>query len=174
MAYWTVAQTESQRESVAAKFLKERGYETYLPLIANTKENILRRRDSVVPLFPTYIFIRIENRWYSARWTPAVLRLLMVDERPAMVADKEVEKIRKSEGRDGLVKLPKPPKQGHQKGDPVEFYGASPFAGKLGIHDGMSGTERTQVLLNLMGRAVRVSAPNSEIRPVGTKSDSCA
>jgi transcriptional antiterminator RfaH len=161
MAYWAVAQTESQRENVAANFLKQNSYETYLPkVIAKAGA-----RERVVPLFPTYIFVRIEEHWWSIRWTIGVLRVLMSDDRPAVIGDKLVCGIQKREGDNGLVKLPKPPSIA--RGDQVEVHEGS-FAGWLGVYDGMNGHDRVRVLLTLMGRQVAVSMRTSGIRPLET------
>lgn len=145
--FWSVVQTESQRENTAADFLQRDRFETYAPrcIIKQTG----RRR--IAPLFPTYIFVRIVDRWYSIRWTVGVLRLLMSDEQPARVPDGVVEKIQKREGEDGLIRLPKA--RGLQRGDLVRVIHGS-FAGQLAIYDGMSGVDRTRVLLDLMGRKV--------------------
>jgi transcription antitermination factor NusG len=167
MAYWAVAQTESQRESVAANFLSQREYETYLPKIV-AKTGV---RERVVPLFPAYIFVRIVDRWYTARWSPGVLRVLMADERPAVISDKTICAIQKREGENGLVKLPKPP--GMQRGERVMIRDGS-FAGRIGVYDGMIAHDRVRVLLTLMGRSVPVSVRAPDIGPAETKSSPCA
>lgn len=160
MAYWAVAQTESQREHVAANFLKQENYETYLPKIS-VKQGA---RERTVPLFPTYIFVRIEERWYSVRWTIGVLRVLMADDRPAMISDRVVCAIQRREGENGLVKLPKAP--GLKQGDRVVIRGNNSFAGWVGVFDGMASTDRVRVLLNLMGRSVPISVASADIRPL--------
>lgn len=164
MSYWSVAQTESQREGVAANFLKQNSYEIYLPrVVAKTGA-----RERVVPLFPTYLFVRIEQHWWSIKRTIGVLRVLMADDRPAVIDDKIVRAIQRREGDNGLVRLPKPP--GIRRGQSVVIRGSGSFAGRVGLFDGMQGTDRVRVLLNLMGRSVPVSLPTTEIAPYETVS----
>lgn len=167
MAYWSVAQTESQREGVAANFLKQDLYETYLPKIATKAGS----RERVVPLFPGYIFVLIEERWWSIKHTFGVLRVLMADERPANIDDKVVSAIRKREGDNGLVKLPKAP--GIQRGQAVTIRTGS-FAGRVGVYDGMLGSDRARVLLSLLGRSVPVSLRVIDMQADETKSMTCA
>lgn len=157
MAYWSVAQTESQREGVAANFLKQGEFETYLPKIVTKNGS----RERVVPLFPTYIFVRVIDRWWSIRWSIGVLRVLMADEHPAIVDDKIVRAIQKREGENGLVKLPKPPRL--IRGQPIHITSGS-FVGRVGVYDGMIGTDRVRVLLNLLGRSVPVSLRTADIQ----------
>lgn len=167
MSHWAVAQTESQREGVAANFLGKNSYETYLPKISTKAGS----RERVVPLFPTYIFVQIEDRWWSIQRTIGVLRVLMWGDRPAVISDKTIVAIQKREGTNGLVKLPKVP--GLARGDGVMIHGGSSFAGRIGVYDGMAGTDRSRVLLNLLGRSVPVSVCTSQVRPLETKSATC-
>lgn len=164
MSYWSVAQTESQREHVAANFLKQNAYETYLPRVV-AKTSV---RERVVPLFPTYLFVRIEQHWWSIKRTIGVLRVLMADDRPAVIDDKIVRAIQRREGDNGLVKLPKPP--GIVHGQSVVIGGTGSFAGRVGLFDGMQGPDRVRVLLNLMGRSVPVSLAAVEIAAYETVS----
>lgn len=165
MSYWAVAQTESQREHVAANFLRQNAYETYLPRIAAKTG----ARERVVPLFPTYLFVRIEERWWSIRWTIGVLRVLMSDEHPAVISDKTIRAIQRREGENGLVKLPKPPGI-FKQGDPVVIRGDNSFSGLVGVFDGMAAHDRVRVLLVLMGRQVPISVRTVDIRPIETVS----
>jgi transcription antitermination factor NusG len=156
--YWAVAQTESQREHVAAKFLAQENYETYLPRIA-----VKGARERVVPLFPAYLFVRIVDRWWSIRWTVGILRVLMSDEQPAAISDKTIAAIQKREGENGLVKLPKPP--GLKRGQSVRVVSGS-FADRVGIYDGTTSGDRVRILLELLGRAVPVLISPAGVRPL--------
>ena len=156
MAYWSVAQTESQRENVAAGFLRTEGFEVYLPRI----EVKTTGRARVVPLFPGYVFVAIVDRWWSVRWTPGVLRLLMVDEAPARIDGKVMSAIRRREDGAGLVQLPKP--RGLTRGDRVRITRGS-FEQKVGVWEGMSGGDRSRVLIELLGRSVPVSIANGDL-----------
>lgn len=150
---WSVVQTESQRESVAAEFLKQAEFEIYLPRVA-------LKGDRAAPLFPSYLFVQIIDRWYAVRWTVGVLRLLMNDDRPAAVPDKIVLAIQRREGRDGLIRLPR--LRGTQRGDPMRVVHGS-FAGQLALFDGMNGPDRVRVLIEALGRKVPVSLARGDV-----------
>jgi transcriptional antiterminator RfaH len=158
---WSVVQTESQRETVAAKFLKQGGFESYLPRIAVKTNRGVRER--IVPLFPAYLFVNIIDRWYPIRWTFGVLRILMVDGAPAQISDKVMTAIRKREGENGLIRLPQAP--GLRRGQQVRIVRGS-FEDRLAIYDGMSGPDRVRILIELLGRAVPVSVALRDIAPV--------
>lgn len=156
MPYWTVAQIESQREKTAADFLRQSGFATYLPRLKLKRSGQPAR---TVPLFPGYLFVQIVERWYPARWSVHVIRLLMVGDRPAQLADSVIAAIQRREGRDGFVKIPK---HGLQLGQSVHVVKGS-FAGHLAVFDGMAGQDRSRILLELLGRKVVAVLPSQDI-----------
>jgi transcriptional antiterminator RfaH len=156
MSYWTVAQTEPNREAVAARNLAQAGYAIYLPRIKTDTR--------IAPLFPTYAFVRIVDHWYSAMGTIGVVRLLLDADRPARVRDDIVAAIVAQE-RGGLVKLPAA-KPRLKPGDPVRVIRGN-FLDHLGIYEGMSGKDRERILLELLGRKVRIDVPRNAIEPLG-------
>lgn len=143
MSYWAIAQTHAQRENAAADHLKRQGFVIYLPCI-----EVKKRR---APLFPGYLFVRINSVWYPILSTIGVMRLLRNGEQePSKLADHIVRKIREREVR-GIVKLPKRLQPGMQ----VRILRGT-FKDFIGIYDGMSGKERERVLLELLGRKVPI------------------
>ena len=154
MAYWSVCQTETRREGTAARFLADQGFATYLPKI-----RLAHKR--VVPLFPSYVFVRIVDRWWSVNQTIGVIQLLTAGDQPAQVRDAIVETIKAKE-RGGIVRLP-PPK-GLHLGQQVRVLRGS-FEGHIGLYAGMSGKDRERVLLDLLGRKVPVDFHKLDIAP---------
>jgi transcriptional antiterminator RfaH len=152
MSYWTVAQTETTRESVAVHFLGQQGFETYLPKI--------RSHRRIVPLFPSYVFIRIETHWYAIGKTIGVIGVLTSGDQPARLKDEIIKQIKNKE-RNGVVKLPEPRRL--IPGDKIRIVKGS-FAGQFAIYQGMSAHERTKVLLDLLGRKVVVEINQSDLQ----------
>jgi transcription antitermination factor NusG len=152
MSFWSVVQTQAQREHIAAKFLKQAAFETYLPKIVTMRG----AREKVTPLFPGYLFVEIiDDRFWEVRWTTGVIRVLMLDDRPAKVSPMLMNAIRKREGDDGLVRLPKPTTRELQCGDNVRILRGS-FEHRFGIYQGQSSVQRSRILLTLLGRQVPV------------------
>jgi transcription antitermination factor NusG len=61
------------------------------------------------------------------------------------------------------VKLPKPPTL--QEGQQVRVL-TGMFAGKTAIYQGMSGSQRERVLLDLLGQSVAVTMPIGSVEPI--------
>jgi transcription antitermination factor NusG len=155
MAFWSVAQTEPQREAVAVHFLGEQGFDTYLPVI--------KAQRRLLPLFPSYVFVQIESAWWAITRTIGVLRVLTNGDHPAELRDDVIAKIRAQE-KNGIVKLPTP-RPRFVIGDKVSVIAGS-FLGQIGIYDGMAGKARERVLLDLLGRQVRVELAKNAIEPI--------
>jgi transcriptional antiterminator RfaH len=152
---WAVVQTESQREHTVRLLLMRSRFETYLPQI--------KHRGRIASLFPSYLFVRIVERWYPVMWTPGVVRLLMCGDQPARLPEEVLMNIRKRE-HNGIVKLPNVSQQ-LRKGQEVRIVRGS-FEGHVGLYDGMLGKDRERVLLDLLGQAVPVELPGKDIAPL--------
>jgi transcriptional antiterminator RfaH len=150
VTYWAIVQTEPQREHLARMGLMRLRLETYMPRI--------RIRNRIAPLFPTYVFCRLGERFYPVLWTQGVRQLLMADTKPARLPDEVISELKKRQDRDGLVRLPKPAAQGKTPGSTVRVT-RGPFAGTLGVFEGMSAHERERILLAFLGRQVAVELP---------------
>jgi transcriptional antiterminator RfaH len=148
--YWAIAQTENQRETIAAYFLARANFETYLPRI-RIKRGVKSR---IVPLFPSYILVRILDRWHAVENTIGVTRLITSGSGPARLRDEIVDQIRGRE-TNGLVKLPSAAKTAFRRGQPVAISRGS-FRGHVALFDGMSAHDRVNVLLDLLGRRVKI------------------
>jgi transcriptional antiterminator RfaH len=154
MSFWAVAQIERRMQtpckgrpnSLLEYILQRAGYETYLPRLQLRRHGVTRN----IPLFPSYIFVRVVDRWYPITSSPGVIRLLMNGDRPAALIDSALDLIRGKE-RGGFVRLPR----GTAKGDQVRVLGGQ-FVGHIGLYDGQTSHERERVLLELLGRSVRV------------------
>ena len=162
MAYWAVAHIESQREKTAADFLEAKGFESYLPRLREKRAG----KERITPLFPGYLFVQIVEQWWAVRWSVGVLAVLMAGDQPYRLADGVVMNIQRREDRDGFVKIPK---TGLQIGQNIRVVKGS-FAGQLGIFNGMTGHQRSRILLELLGRKTTVELPSRDIVAMETSS----
>jgi transcription antitermination factor NusG len=151
LSFWAVAQTKPQHEHIARIWLMRSGFETYAPRIKYRSGRIMR-------LFPTYIFVRVIDRWYPILWSPGVLRLLMSGEQPARLPELEVLRIRRREVN-GFVKLPR---KGPTYGQRVRILRGS-FEGRMALYEGQAAEERECVLLELLGQMVPVELPSRDV-----------
>lgn len=161
MSYWACAQLVPQRERLALYTLGLAGYATYLPRLRQHRVSHGRKIEIRPPLFPGYLFLRIELQWHTARWSPGVTRIVLDGAAPARVPDAVIDEIRSREGRNGLIELPPRLK----RGDAVRIT-AGPFRAVLGLYDGQAGTERVAVLLSVLGAQRRLVVRAGDVEAV--------
>jgi len=73
MPYWAATQTEAHRERVAERFLKQFGFEVYLPRVWQRWHRFGRRINVRQPYFPGYCFTRIELQRHGVKQCPGVI-----------------------------------------------------------------------------------------------------
>jgi len=155
-ARWYVVQTQVNGEAKAAQNLLRQGYEIYLPRYLKRRRHA-RKVDFVAkPLFPRYVFVAIDiatQRWRSIQSTQGVSRLVCNGEEPAAVPDGVLGALRAREDARGFVSTEAGP--GFALGDKVRVL-AGAFMDSAGLFDGMGDHDRVAILLDMLGRKVRV------------------
>ena len=146
MSYWTVVQTASSWEKLAAKGLQRAGFETYLPVTSARDRNHVPH---IAPLFPSYLFVQVVDRWTPIASAIGVVRVLRDGDGPARLPERVLDDLHAREVN-GVVRLPP-----LRNGQTVRIVRGS-LRGRLAVYDGMSGRDRERVLLDFLGREVRV------------------
>jgi len=153
---WYVVQTHAHAEAKAAAHLSRQGFTAYLPRYLKRRRHARRIETVAAPLFPRYLFVTVDmvcQRWRSIHSTIGVAHLVCNGEDPTPVADAVVESLRAREDVQGFVKLGQRPR--FALGDKVRVLDGV-FTDCLGLFDGMKDSERVAVLLDLLGRKVRL------------------
>ena len=152
---WYVVQTHAHAENKAAVHLQRQGFEIYLPRYRKRRRHARRVETVTAPLFPRYLFVGVDmatQRWRSIQSTFGVLRLVCNGDEPAAVTDLVVNALRGREDQEGFVELAR---RRLAPGTRVQITDGA-FASCLGLLEGMRDDERVTVLLDLLGRKVRV------------------
>ena len=155
-AHWYVVQTQANGEAKAAEHLRRQGYEVYLPRYLKRRRHA-RKVDFVAkPLFPRYMFVAIDmatQRWRSIQSTSGVSYLVTYGDEPASVPEGVVLALRTREDAKGFVSLDAAP--AFAPGDKVRVL-AGAFMDNAGLFNGMADHDRVAILLEMLGRQVRV------------------
>lgn len=153
---WYVVNTKPHEEVRASYHLARQGFKVYLPRYAKMRRHA-RKVDTVArPLFPRYLFVALDlalDRWRSIQSTFGVVGLVMLAERPAPLPSGVVEAIRARENDQGHVRLGLAPGLG--VGSRVRLIDGM-FADHGGVLDRIADERRVAVLVQLLGRQVRV------------------
>jgi transcription antitermination factor NusG len=93
-APWYAISTKSNCEHMAATSLAHKGYEQYLPLYRRCSRQFGRVVETKAPLFPGYIFCRLDPRIpFRIVTTPGVVRIVGFGNEPTPVSNAEIEAI---------------------------------------------------------------------------------
>jgi transcriptional antiterminator RfaH len=154
--HWYVVQTQVNGEVKAAQNLLRQGFEIYLPRYLKHRRHA-RKVDFVAkPLFPRYMFVAIDmaaQRWRAIQSTQGVSHLVCNGEEPAAVPDGVLGALRAREDERGFVRMEAKP--AFAPGDKVRVL-AGAFMDNSGLFDGMGDHDRVAILLEMLGRKVRV------------------
>lgn len=153
---WYAVYSKPQREDYAKCQLESKRLEVFFPKLFLPYAT--RKQKSVVPLFPNYLFARIDIsscEYYSVIWSPGVRRLVSFNGCPAPIDDQVVEVLMQQAGRDGRIVA----RSSLDEGNEVQITGG-PFDGLRGIiQNPPSEKGRVMVLLNFLNRQSRVELP---------------
>ena len=153
---WYVAHTQPHAEAKATAHLHRQGFEIYCPRYLKRRRHARRIETVAAPLFPRYVFVAVDiavQRWRSIGSTVGVARLVCNGDEPTMVPTGVVEALKGREDLNGLIKLEH--RSAFQPGDKVRILDGA-FSSCLGLFEGMAERERIAILLDLLGRKVRV------------------
>jgi len=94
---WYVAYTRANHEKRVAMQLEGRTVEYFLPFYKSVRQWKDRRVQLELPLFPSYVFVRLPLRdRLRVLEIPGVVRLVGFDGHPAALSEQEIEALRES------------------------------------------------------------------------------
>ena len=153
---WCVVQTHVHSEAKAAAHLLRQGYDIYLPRYLKRRRHARRVENVPAPLFPRYLFVGLDQataRWRSIQSTQGVSHLICNSNEPALLPDSVITELRKREDDNGYIRLN--PQPLYARGDKVRVVDGV-FGESFGLFEGMADRDRVAILLDLLGRKVRV------------------
>jgi transcriptional antiterminator RfaH len=155
---WYVAYTCSRHEKYLAEQCQQRGITAFLPLYAVQRHWKRRRAEVLLPLFPSYVFVRMAlAERFRVLALPGMVSLVCFKGLPAVVPDAQIEALRKA------VSLGRAePCTYLQSGNRVRVT-AGPLVGLEGIVCEVRNNVRVVVSFDWMNRSVSVSLDATEV-----------
>lgn len=162
---WVAASTHAHQESVAIANLERQGFDAYCPMIRRRVRHARRLRDVMRPLFPGYVFIRLDldrDQWRPIMSTIGVRQLIRFGDRLGALPATFVESLLARE-QDGAIRLPRA-QETYATGEKVRLR-EGPFEGVVATVLAGSDCDRLLVLMDLLKRSVRVRVPIEDVVP---------
>lgn len=149
MNKWYLTKYKPKRHKIALENLKRQGFDTFFPLFEHTIKKNEKFINSLVPLFPGYIFVSFdicENKWTSINYTIGISKIVSFGNKPAEVPEVFIlELMQRYSGIDGFINL-----SSLNIGNEVKII-QGPFSGLKGEIEDYDENSRLKILLKLMG-----------------------
>ena len=164
-ARWYACYTRARHEKRVEEQLRERGIESYLPLVPRMRQWKDRRKLVDWPLFPSYVFGRFALAdMHRVLSIPSVSSVVRVNGRPVPIPEGELENVRlfvrALRGEDELEHRPFV-----EEGQWVEVMDG-PFRGVRGVVVQRRGRRRVMIGVKAIGQGLEVNIATSQLRPI--------
>lgn len=154
MRQWYVLYTKPRQERSASQHLERKGLASFLPMIC---EPWKRKRRTVEPLFPNYLFVYISfpDEYHLAAWIPGAKRFVSFGEEPTPIDNGTVEFLMEKTGNTGIIEA----RSTLSPGDEITI-SRGPFEGLVGVIQSPPDRKgRVQVLMNILRQKAPVKMP---------------
>lgn len=163
MRAWYVVQAKRHCEERVLGHLAQKEITAFLPLIEVIRRYRVRWVRTLEPLFPGYLFVRLDLADHRALnavcWSPGLRRILSIADTPVSVPDGAIEVIQQRVGEHGFVR----PGSRFATGSRVRIL-HGPLAGLEAVFaQPLSRQGRVRVLVQLLGGLRRVEVDELDL-----------
>ncbi len=156
---WFAVGVTPRHEKIISQLLRHKGYKTFLPLYVRRHQYARRTREFELPLFPGYLFCRLDPKArLPILTTPGVRGLIGAGRNPLPVEEGEIMALQKA-GEAGLAMEPYPYWQRGQIGRIT----SGPLAGVDGIIVSLKNPLRLVLSVSLLRRSVLVEVDSGSV-----------
>jgi transcription termination/antitermination protein NusG len=163
--FWYAAYTSSRHEKTVAEHLRQREIECFLPLYETVRRWNNGRHRVQLPLFPSYVFVRMGLRdKLRVLQVPGLAQLVSFQGSPAVLPDAEIETLRSALA----TGIPAQPYRYLPEGSKVEICNG-PLEGLRGILLRHQGQFRVVISVEMIMRSIVVEVDASDVVAVDRK-----
>jgi len=160
---WLCVHTRPRKEASAEQYCRESlGLETYYPRLKRLKTIRRVKRWVIGPLFPRYVFCRLNlsQSFRAVQYAPQVVGVVSFGGKPTIVDERIIEQLKEWAGEAVDVVTVRP---GFRPGDLVEI-ADGPLRGlQAVVLQEMSDRDRVAVLLSTLGCQARLIVSRSQL-----------
>jgi len=161
---WFAILARSGREKYATMLLENAGFECFLPISKSTRKWSDRMKDVEVPLFPGYLFCRMNpNDRLPVLTTPGVIQIAGIGKMPIPVEEHEIAAVRQIE-KSGLSAMPWP----YLRVGNTARIEEGPLRGVTGIVVKIKSALKLVLSIELLQRSIAVEIDRNWISPCNT------
>ncbi|MFU8843057.1 MAG: UpxY family transcription antiterminator [Bacteroidales bacterium] len=158
---WYAVYCRSRFEKRTFKLLEESGIEAYLPLVKTLKQWSDRRKWVEVPLFRSYIFVRIiPKEYFKVLQMEGVVRFVTFEGKAVPIPPKQITAIRHfmNTEKDQMISPIE-----LSIGDEVEIQ-RGPLMGLKGHLINLQGKKKVKIEIEAIGKSIYITVPTSYLK----------
>jgi len=158
--------TKPREDERAESHLLNQDYELFRPLIRRYKLKGGKQVVVVDPLFPRYLFIRLDDvmgNWSRIRSTRGVARMVRFTDMPAKVPDCLIKALQSQCIEDNIIDTTEDRPFVFEKGDEIEITEGS-FRGLKAIIKEQVAEDRVLLLMTLLGREQELEISLTQVK----------
>ena len=162
MNYWHLIQFKPNSYRLAERNLHRQGFETFLPMQKITRRKASRFVNDLKPLFPGYMFVRIDSElapWRSINSTVGVSRLVSLEGKPKPLPLQLISGLMLRCDASGTLLPPKT----LNVGDTVDVLSGQ-FANFVATVEKVDAQQRVWLLMEFMGQGARVNVTTDQVQ----------
>ncbi|MGQ0813387.1 MAG: transcription termination/antitermination protein NusG [Gemmatimonadota bacterium] len=164
--HWYACYTRARHEKQVESVLRQRGFDSYLPLIPRVRQWKDRKKLVEFPLFPSYVFGRFTLREVHGVLTvPGVSTIVRANGQPTPIPDRDIANVRRfveALGESGLEAEQRPFLAQGQWVKVLE----GPFEGVEGVVIEQRGRKRVLVGVAAIGQGLEIDIDTRLLRPI--------
>jgi len=149
---WYVVYSKPHKEEQAQFHLRMKGLDVFFPRLDLVR--VAEKRKRVIPLFPNYLFVRLnlQTESHYVIWSPGVKRIVCFGDRPIPLDATVVDFLMQQTDGEGVIRAHSQLRCGQE----VEIR-SGPFDGLIAIiQDPPDDKGRVKILLKLLNRQISV------------------
>ena len=161
---WYIVQFKPNSHKIAVRNLQRQGFDTFLPMHEVTRRTAAKFEIVIRPLFAGYMFVACDPDtapWRQINSTFGISRMLSFAEGPKPMPEALIAGLRARCDSVGKVV----PLEDFEAGQSVEMH-SGPFESFIATVEQMANDARVWVLLDFMGKAIRVQVDRQQIQVI--------
>lgn len=165
---WYAIYIRARWEKQVSRLLEQAGIVHYLPLYKTVRIWSDRKKQVVVPLFPSYLFVKIKkHEQFSVMSTPGVVRIIKFEGKPVIIPERQIDAVKLLLSKDIDVDAPiiNP-----EPGDELEIYKGN-LKGLKGELVEYRGKKKIAIRLDAIDKSIIIHIPLSYAKVTRKKAE---
>lgn len=164
--HWYACYTRARHEKQVEQLLRQRGYESYLPLVPQLRQWKDRKKLVEFPLFPSYVFGRFTlKELHGILTTPGISTIVRTNGYPTPIPDRDILNVQRFAQAIAQTGIETEQRPFLVEGQWVRVL-EGPFEGVEGVVIEQRGRKRVLVGVEAIGQGLEIDIDTRLLKPI--------